>query len=152
MFPEDGQELTLKTYVRNLRKWRDHFEEMLDQRPQKMYLEQFSPWLSDFQFQKFDEVEVPGQYLQVCPDSNFQLTSQHKDNNADFIKIDRVLPVVDNVRGHGISYKRLTIRGHDGSLHPFAVQYPAARHCRREERIAQLLRMFNEYCHLSATF
>jgi transformation/transcription domain-associated protein len=65
VFPEDGQELTLKTYVRNLRKWRDHFEEMLDQRPQKMYLEQFSPWLSDFQFQKFDEVEVPGQYLQV---------------------------------------------------------------------------------------
>jgi transformation/transcription domain-associated protein len=38
---------------------------MLDQRPQKRYLEQFSPWLSDFQFQKFDEVEVPGQYLQV---------------------------------------------------------------------------------------
>jgi transformation/transcription domain-associated protein len=105
---------------------------MLDQRPQKMYLEQFSPWLSDFQFQKFDEVEVPGQYL------------QHKDSNADFIKIDRILPVVDNVRGHGISYKRLTFRGHDGSLHPFAVQYPAARHCRREERIAQLLRMFNE--------
>lgn len=52
---------------------------------------------------------------------------------------------MDNVRGHGISYKRLTFRGHDGSLHPFAVQYPAARHCRREERIAQLLRMFNEY-------
>ena len=71
--------------------------------------------------------------------------SQHKDNNADFVKIDRILPVVDNVRGHGISYKRLTFRGHDGSLHPFAVQYPAARHCRREERIAQLLRMFNEY-------
>jgi phosphatidylinositol kinase/protein kinase (PI-3 family) len=67
VFPEDGQELTLKTYVRNLRKWRDHFEAMLDQRPQKMYLEQFSPWLSDFQFQKFDEVEVPGQYLQVLP-------------------------------------------------------------------------------------
>jgi len=133
VFPEDGQELTLKTYVRNLRKWRDHFEEMLDQRPQRMYLEQFSPWLSDFQFQKFDEVEVPGQYL------------QHKDSNADFIKIDRILPVVDNVRGHGISYKRVTFRGHDGSLHSFAVQYPAARHCRREERIQQLLRMFNEY-------
>src|SRR5271156_2118658 len=70
---------------------------------------------------------------------------QHKDSNADFIKIDRILPVVDCVRGTGISYKRLTFRGHDGSLHPFAVQYPAARHCRREERIQQLLRMFNEY-------
>jgi transformation/transcription domain-associated protein len=133
----------LKEYVHNLRKWRDHFEVMLDQRPQKLYLEQYSPWLSDFQFQKFDEVEVPGQYLQVF--CSFIATNvQHKDSNADFIKIDRILPVVDNVRGHGVSYKRLTFRGHDGSLHPFAVQYPAARHCRREERISQLFRMFNE--------
>jgi hypothetical protein len=59
-----------------------------------------------------------------------------------------MLPVVDSVRTYGISYKRLTFRGHDGSLHPFAVQYPAARHCRREERIAQLFRMFNEYNHI----
>lgn len=120
---------------------------MLDQRPQKLYLEQFSPLLSDFQFQKFDEVEVPGQYLQVYYHPSV-LTPQHKDNNSDFIKIERIMPVIDNVRGHGISYKRLTFRGHDGSLHPFAVQYPAARHCRRDERIAQLLRMFNEYAQL----
>ena len=53
--------------------------------------------------------------------------------------------MVDNIRNHGFSYKRLTFRGHDGSLHPFAIQYPAGRHCRREERISQLLRIFNQY-------
>ena len=35
------------------------------------------------------------------------------------------------------------MRGHDGSVHAFAVQHPAARHCRREERILQLFRIFN---------
>ncbi|CAJ0636389.1 15982_t:CDS:10, partial [Entrophospora sp. SA101] len=40
-------------------------------------------------------------------------------------------------------YRRLTIRGHDGSLHPFAVQYPSARHSRREERMLQLFRILN---------
>ncbi|GME80591.1 unnamed protein product [Ambrosiozyma monospora] len=48
------------------------------------------------------------------------------------------------IRGSTACYKRLTIRGHDGSLHPFAVQFPAARHCRREERIFQLFRLFND--------
>lgn len=35
------------------------------------------------------------------------------------------------------------MRGHDGSLHQFAIQYPAARHCRREERIIQLFRILS---------
>lgn len=35
------------------------------------------------------------------------------------------------------------MRGHDGSVHTFAVQHPAPRPCRREERIVQLFRIFN---------
>ena len=53
------------------------------------------------------------------------------------------MPTLDVVRGHGICYRRITIRGHDDSLHPFAIQYPAARHCRREERIIQLFRILS---------
>ena len=74
---------------------------------------------------------MPGQYL------------QHKDKNQDFIRIERFLPNVDLVRGIGVCHRRLKIRGHDGSIHPFAIQHPAARHCRREERILQLFRHFN---------
>lgn len=40
-------------------------------------------------------------------------------------------------------HRRLKLRGHDGSIHAFAIQHPAARHCRREERILQLFRIFN---------
>lgn len=121
----------LQDYVAKLRKWRDKFEIILDRRCQTQQLEQVSSYLSEFQYQKFDEVEVPGQYL------------QHKDNNTDFVRIDRFMPTLDVVRGNGICYRRITMRGHDGSMHPFAIQYPAARHCRREERIIQLFRILS---------
>lgn len=122
---------TLFVYIERLRRWRDRFEEKLDRRPAYANLESYSPHLSEFRFQKFDDVEIPGQYL------------QHKDNNKDFIRIERFLPKVDVVRGYGICHRRLKMRGHDGSVHAFAIQHPAARHCRREERILQLFRIFN---------
>ncbi|XHF99356.1 hypothetical protein AWENTII_002862 [Aspergillus wentii] len=122
---------TMHEYIQKLRRWRDKFEEKLDRRPQSQFLETYSPHLSEFRFLKFDEVEVPGQYL------------LHKDKNQDFVRIDRFLPDIDLVRGIGVCHRRLKIRGHDGSVHPFAVQHPAARHCRREERILQLFRIFN---------
>ncbi|KAK9475364.1 uncharacterized protein V1510DRAFT_427714 [Dipodascopsis tothii] len=121
----------LHAYVNKLRKWRDRFEEKLDRRPASVNLEALSPHLSEFHYQKFEEVEIPGQYL------------LHKDSNAHFVKIDRFIPTVDTIRGFGVCYRRLTIRGSDAALYPFAIQYPAARHCRREERITQLFRILN---------
>ncbi|KXJ92734.1 FAT domain-containing protein [Microdochium bolleyi] len=123
---------TMYEYIHKLRKWRDKFEEKLDRRNPRAYLESYSKHLSEFRYQKFDDVEVPGQYL------------QHKDKNQDFIRIDRFLPNVDLVRTIGVSHRRLKIRGHDGSVHSFAIQHPAARHCRREERILQLFRHLNQ--------
>ncbi|KAI0120020.1 FAT domain-containing protein [Nemania sp. FL0031] len=123
---------TMYEYIHKLRKWRDKFEEKLDLRDPVAHLESYSRHLSEFRYLKFDDVEVPGQYL------------QHKDKNQDFIRIDRFLPNVDLVRAIGVSHRRLKIRGHDGSIHPFAIQHPAARHCRREERILQLFRHLNQ--------
>jgi transformation/transcription domain-associated protein len=122
---------TMYEYIHKLRKWRDKFEAKLDRRKPYANLESYNYHLSDFRFQKFDEVEVPGQYL------------LHKDKNQDFVRIERFMPTVDLVRGIGVCHRRLKIRGHDGSSHPFAIQHPAARHCRREERILQLFRHFN---------
>jgi transformation/transcription domain-associated protein len=123
---------TMYEYIHKLRRWRDKFEEKLDRRSTRVSLEAFSPHLSEFRYQKFDEVEIPGQYL------------QHKDKNQDFIRIERFLPNVDLVRTISASYRRLKMRGHDGSVHSWAVQHPAARHCRREERILQLFRHLNQ--------
>ena len=132
-FEEDfvAKKPTMYEYIHKLRKWRDKFEEKLDRRPLHASLETFSPHLSEFKFLKFDEVEVPGQYL------------QHRDKNSDFVRIERFLPNVDLVRVIGFSHRRLKIRGNDGSIHSFAVQHPAARHSRREERTLQLFRIFN---------
>ncbi|MCJ1310684.1 hypothetical protein MMC25_004350 [Agyrium rufum] len=133
-FEEDfvAKKPTMYEYIHKLRKWRDKFEEKLDRRSPHQSLESMSTHLSEFKYQKFDEVEVPGQYL------------LHRDKNQDFVRIDRFLPDVDLVRSIGFSHRRLKIRGHDGSLHPFAIQHPAARHSRREERTLQLFRIFDD--------
>ncbi|CAO3595980.1 unnamed protein product [Absidia cylindrospora] len=123
--------LNLEEYVARLRLWRDKFEAMFDARPRKLKLETLSHYLVEFQHQKFDDVEIPGQYLLL------------KDNANDFLRIDRFLPDVEVVRSYGNCYRRLTIRGHDGSLHPFVIQNPAARQFRREERLMQLFRLLN---------
>ncbi|KAI8367767.1 hypothetical protein BD560DRAFT_353389 [Blakeslea trispora] len=124
--------LNLEEYVAKLRLWRDKFEAMLDARPRKQKLEACSHYLVEFQHQKFDDVEIPGQYLLL------------KDNANDFLRIDRFLPEVEVVRSYGNCFRRLVIRGHDGSLHPFVIQNPAARQFRREERLVQLFRILNE--------
>ena len=121
---------TMVEYVTKLRKWRDALAEKLDRRPQSFHLAE-TTHLSGFRFVWFDEVEVPGQYL------------QHKDKNQDFVRIERFLPVVELTRGVAGCHRRLKIRGHDGSVHPFAIQHPAPRHSRREERVLQLFRIFN---------
>jgi transformation/transcription domain-associated protein len=124
---------TMYEYIHKLRRWRDKFENKLEHRQQWAPLESYSHSLSEFKFLKFDEsVEVPGQY------------QQHKDKNSDFIRIERFMPTVELVRGNNICHRRLTVRGHDGSLHPFAVQHPTGGKVRREERIVQLFRIFNQ--------
>ncbi|SCV01740.1 LAME_0G18184g1_1 [Lachancea meyersii CBS 8951] len=119
-------------YIKRLRYWRNRLEAKLDRAPKIENMEKWCPHLSNFHHQKFEDIEIPGQYL------------LNKDSNAHFVKIARFLPHVEFVRGTHSSYRRLTIRGHDGSLHSFAVQYPAVRHSRREERMFQLFRLFNE--------
>jgi transformation/transcription domain-associated protein len=123
---------SMKEYIEKLRKWRTRLEERLDRRQTPANLENLTPILIEFPFHKLDEVEIPGQYL------------EHKDKNTDFIRVDRFLPDVELVRGAQVSFRRIKIRGHDGSLHSFAVQTPTARYCRREERILQLFRLFND--------
>ncbi|GAA5864979.1 hypothetical protein JCM8547_004259 [Rhodosporidiobolus lusitaniae] len=122
---------TLREYVQRLQSWRDRYESMLNKKAKRANLEASSHWLVEFQYQKFDEIEVPGQYL------------QHEDNNNNFVRISHFANKYDVNRGHGVYFRRLTILGQDGSTHQFAIQIPATRTSRREERIMQLFRMLN---------
>ncbi|GAA6061309.1 hypothetical protein JCM10212_005423 [Sporobolomyces blumeae] len=126
---------TLRDYIERLRDWRRRFETLLKKQPALGQLESQSHWLVEFQYQKFDEIEMFGQYL------------QHEDNNNNFVRISHVDNRYENIQAHGTSYRRLSFFGTDGSLHQFSLQLPAGRIARREERIMQLFRMLN--CPLS---
>ncbi|TFK56003.1 FAT-domain-containing protein [Heliocybe sulcata] len=118
-------------YIAKLQQWRDRYEKHLDSRPRLQPLDMLSHYLTEFQLGKFDEIEVPGQY------------TEDKDNNQNFARIQKFGPKFENCRSHGYCWKRLTVHGTDNSITTFAVQLPSGRHCRREERVMQLLRTFN---------
>jgi transformation/transcription domain-associated protein len=56
---------SLYDYIRRLQQWRDKYEKYLDTRPRYQPLDLLSHYLTEFQYDKFDEVEVPGQYTEV---------------------------------------------------------------------------------------
>ncbi|KAI8052220.1 kinase-like domain-containing protein [Syncephalis plumigaleata] len=122
---------TLPQYVRRLREWRDSFVAMMAERPTELPLESYSHYLTEFEHQRFDDVEIPGQY------------SLLKDNNNDFIRIERFEPTVVTTRQQVSYVKNIAIRGHNGTIHPFMIQHPCPRFCRREERLVQLFRLLN---------
>ncbi|TCD69680.1 hypothetical protein EIP91_006697 [Steccherinum ochraceum] len=118
-------------YIQTLQRWRDKYEKLVDSRPRIQPLDILSHYLTDFQYGKFDEIEVPGQY------------TEDKDSNQNFVRVVRFDPKFENCRTHGYSWRRLTIHGNDGSKTSFAVQNPSGRHCRREERTMQMFRTLN---------
>ncbi len=55
----------MNEYIRKLQQWRDKYERILDARPRVQSLDNLSHYLIEFQYTKFDEVEVPGQYTEA---------------------------------------------------------------------------------------
>ena len=55
----------LRVYVQRLMLWRDSYERGLDSRPRIQPLDQGGCNLIDFHLTKFDDVEIPGQYVHV---------------------------------------------------------------------------------------
>ncbi|KAJ2731298.1 transcription-associated protein 1 [Coemansia sp. BCRC 34962] len=122
------REMDLCEYVTKLYQWQQMLRQVIKRRPTKLMLSLFSPFLVEFEQQKFEDVEVPGQYLQLS------------DSNDDFVRIERFLPELSIVlRSNGVS-RNLAIRGGDGSITHFAVQHSTSRHYHQEERWVQLYR------------
>ncbi len=55
----------LEKLVERYGQWRDRLESVLDCRPRKQNLEHLSHYLVEFEYQRFDDIEIPGQYQQV---------------------------------------------------------------------------------------
>jgi len=121
----------MREYIKRLQRWRDFYERTIDARPRFQALDSSGVTLTDFHYTKFEDVEVPGQY------------NQHIDQTDELIRIARFHPRLEQCRGFGHCYRRITMIGHNGTPYTFNVQMPAARHCRREERLVQLFRIMN---------
>ncbi|KAJ2896719.1 transcription-associated protein 1 [Coemansia aciculifera] len=122
------REMDLCDYVTKLYQWQQMLRQAIKRRPTRLMLSLFSPFLVEFEQQKFEDVEVPGQYLQLS------------ENSDDFVRIERFLPELSIVlRSNGVS-RNLAIRGGDGSIVHFAVQHSTQRVHQQEERWVQLYR------------
>lgn len=122
-------DLSLSDTLDRLLKWRYQLGSVLEKLPNSFHLENFSRYLAEFEHQKYDEIDVPGQYLLL------------REVGADFVKLEKFDSQVEIVRRHGTSFRRIVMIGNDGSRTAFVVQNPAGRQSRREERVVQLLRM-----------
>ncbi|TIB16619.1 hypothetical protein E3P89_00202 [Wallemia ichthyophaga] len=130
--PGLGSELQLSQYIRKLMIWRKRFEKVLDSRPRFQSLEYSRRHLVEFHLNKYDQIEIPGQY------------NKHEDEDrSTFLKIARIAPKFEFYKSHGVSWKRITFVAVNGTRHPFMVQMPPTRHVRREERTQQICRIFN---------
>lgn len=122
-------DLSLTDTLDRLLKWRHQLGTVLEKLPNSFHLENFSRYLAEFEHQRYDEIDVPGQYLLL------------REVGSDFVKIERFDSQVVIVRRHGTSFRRIVMVGNDGSRTSFIVQNPSSRQSRREERVIQLLRM-----------
>jgi transformation/transcription domain-associated protein len=57
--------MTLEQILTIFRDLRDRLEIFLDYRPRKTNVEHVSHYLTEFEYLKFDDLEVPGQYCKV---------------------------------------------------------------------------------------
>ncbi|KAJ2091537.1 transcription-associated protein 1 [Coemansia sp. RSA 986] len=122
------REMDVCEYVTKLYQWQQMLRRAIRSRPRKLMLSLFSPFLVEFEQQKFEDVEVPGQYLRLT------------DNNDEFVRIERFIPELSiSLRSSNVS-RCLAIRGTDGSAFHFSVQHFTSRHNHQEERWVQLYR------------
>ncbi|KAJ7498882.1 hypothetical protein FB451DRAFT_1427318, partial [Mycena latifolia] len=126
-----GPKQTVYEYIQKLQQWRARYEKNLDSKPRIQPLDALSHYLTEFQYMKVDEIEVPGQY------------TEDKDSNQNFIRIQKFGPKFENCRTHGFTWKRIIIHGTDNSKTSFSIQLNSTRYSRREERVMQIFRTFN---------
>ncbi|KAJ7638852.1 FAT domain-containing protein [Roridomyces roridus] len=126
-----GPKQTVYEYIQKLQQWRSRYEKNIDAKPRTQPLDTLSHYLSEFQYMKVDEIEVPGQY------------TEDKDSNQNFIRIQKFGPKFENCRTHGFTWKRIVIHGTDNSKTTFSIQVNITRNSRREERVMQIFRTFN---------
>ncbi|KAF5284945.1 hypothetical protein FQA39_LY16900 [Lamprigera yunnana] len=122
--------MRLHTLILKLKKWIKILENRSKMLIQSFLIEEKCRFLSNFSL-KTAEIELPGEFL----------IPKHMHY---FVRILRFMPRVDIVQKHNCAARRLYIRGHNGKVYPYLVVNDSGlADARREERVLQVLRLFN---------
>lgn len=57
---------SIPVLMQRIQRWRDKYEKLLETRPRFQTLDVLSHYLTEFQYSKVDDIEVFGQYTEVC--------------------------------------------------------------------------------------
>lgn len=124
-FPANLTEL-----MRRLRKWKTKLQCRIDAKGRgSLMLEKLSNNLCFFQS---NELEIPGQYL-----------VDHEPSSSQHVLLESFEPDVHILRSHGFSPRRIGMRGSDGKVYYFLIQYSLPHLMRSEERMMQMTSVLN---------
>lgn len=130
---EQPNAVKLQNLIAKLLKWIKILEIKIKLFPKSMLIEEKCRFLGNFSQQTAD-IELPGEFL----------VPKH---NTYYVKIARFMPRVDVVHKHNkhnTAARRLYIRGHNGKIYPYLiVNDTSLMESRNEERVLQVLRLFN---------
>lgn len=127
---ESPSEEAVWRMAHTLARWRSALERVLGSVSRGVSMENVARRLIDFD-QRSEDVEVFGQYVEVT------------ERAKQMVRISRFEPEIRIRRRAGISLRCLGIRGSNGVLYRVAVQMPAGKAVRREERFIQALALVN---------
>jgi transformation/transcription domain-associated protein len=125
------QESNLLPFIEKLSMWKKYLEHVFSSRPRKQAMEQSSSYLVEFEHRRFEDVDLPGQFLLL------------RDTPNEFIRIERFVPEIEFIQDTNGCSRRITIIGHNGIAYPFLIQYPTPKSARVEERMRQLFSLMN---------
>ncbi|OMJ16016.1 Transcription-associated protein 1 [Smittium culicis] len=121
-------------YIQSISICKKHFSRLISMIPSKALLSRYSPYLVEYEHQKFEEVHVPGQYSQLC------------ESNEDFSRIERFLPLMEiSIKQFNVN-RTISMLTKDGNTLKFSVQHLANRQGKREEQILQMFKILDDFC------
>ncbi|OMJ29873.1 Transcription-associated protein 1 [Smittium culicis] len=127
-------------YIQSISICKKHFSRLISLIPTKALLSRYSPYLVEYEHQKFEEVHVPGQYSQLC------------ESNEDFSRIERFLPLMEiSIKQFNVN-RTISMLTKDGITLKFSVQHLANRQGKREEQILQMFKILDDFCSPGRSF
>jgi hypothetical protein len=118
--------------ILNLKKWRVKLQLRVDAMHSHFRIEQLSRVLAEFQPAA---LEMPGQYLRSNMDS--------KPHDREHVRLVRFHSEVIVLKRNGFLHRRLAVRGTNGRLYHFVVQFLRSYHAHSDERMLHLSRFLN---------